>query len=321
MKRELVILLLSIFMFTFVYAASSLDVVVGIAGCTFIDGPDSIYLPHSFCSDTTSYEERHRGLFYCGASGTNDAWVTTEDNIGCTLGTGVLLSPITPSNTCCPAGYICTDVSSGDFQCQLAGVCNSSMTKGQCEDIGEYYYYTGDITTSYCVCDAFECSDYLNDANCTNDEFSAAGVSYSTLNEFVCAGDYYAQSNATCVWNVSETRCIEETFNTLQNAGSPENWSCSSGFDAGECIDGLQPVNWVITEDLTNAPSAASWTAAEKIECFKGAGCLAGSSTRGCGEALVKLPGFSLISLILSSIIICLYYFGTERFKYKRVIS
>ncbi len=51
-------------------------------------------------------------------------------------------------------------------------------------------------------------------------------------------------------------------------------------------------------------------------DCYDSAKCVDGNDERFCGEALIKLPGFSLFSFFISLFLIGIYHFLSGKFKY-----
>ena len=91
-------------------------------------------------------------------------------------------------------------------------------------------------------------------------------------------------------------------------------FECSNAYELGVCDEGFQDVQWFSTSSIIDGFEGLS---AVPEDCLVALGCDSGSSTRACGEPIIKLPVFGLFALFASLVIIGLCYSlkRQERFK------
>ncbi len=321
MKRGLVFLFLFLFCWCISLSSSGfVGVDFNVGGCSFNfnteDGPIVVGVNSGTCSrDTDVYgtsgeivkEYATYGLFYCGGDG--EYYYTKEVGLGCAMGNADY-DHNNNENFCCPEGYVCNEVSTGNF------ICNRSINncdydnKPDCNDAGFIWF------EDECVCNIKDlgCADYGSPESCADDEFnlSVNGVGAEFCGSTIeCNGKIYSISDdeCSCMWNGVAGRCQTQAIGRqyiIEGDGSSglssDVFSFSTFYELGECVEGKQDVNWDI--------------GAEVIDGFEDVGgvpegctdLLTGGNTRLCGEPVIKLPGFSLFALFASMIIIGLYY-------------
>jgi len=190
--------------------------------------------------------------------------------------------------------------------------CNESMTQVQCETPEVEGFYIG----GKCICGDGVCSDYTSagQAICEDDPGNFAEYNFDTTeNVKECAASSLVKKieNSSCVWDDEECK-TEDVYAEEDYTGIPVRFSCSSVYEIGDCIDGQAQYNRTSEGSVTSGVL----TQAELDEC-----CPDASGYKFCGEEIIKLPFFSWFSLVASLVIVGLYYFGSERFKYMRVVN
>ncbi len=259
-----------------------------------------------------------RGLFFCKDGVSFESLETNDVGLGCYLGLDTL--PSLDAGDCCPDGYICVPVGS-EFQCQFnPTTCSASMTESECAIARGYYYDNEDGEENDCICERYDqdCSIYINEADCTNDGMNIGedgfGSDICGLLGVNCGSKIFAADGCECEWDSVANACYRH-MNVTENfyIGAPDKFECSNYYTLGSCVDGSQDVSWISDKNVISGFGGEEENI--PVECLEAFDCNGGEATRFCGEPVVKLPGFSLFSLISSLLIIGIYYFmaGSKR--------
>ena len=243
-----------------------------------------------------------KGRYYCNSD--SSFLSTLLPTNGCSYGK---TSWEVGDPVCCPEDYKCEDVN-GKYQCvQRTNDCVIWENKQDC--IADQCIWLSE--TSKCVETASDesCGFYKDQAICETDPYNLGkiGVGTDILGQSIeCGGKVYSilQEDSKCVWNESKpegTQCyLNYVAKEFMGSGTG-SFECSNTYTLGECIDGKQSVSWQSANK-----SLGGGTVPE--ECLIAMGCAGGSDSRVCGDETIKLPGFSLISLLLSILIISTIY-------------
>ena len=101
-----------------------------------------------------------------------------------------------------------------------------------------------------------------------------------------------SNSDCRCEWDSGSDECefVYKFGGTITD--NPNFPRCNRGnYSIGECIDGRQSVNWTAT--ITNNQTQLTQDEILKSKCYDG------GLQRNCGQALLKLPGFSFLNILL----------------------
>jgi len=295
------LILIGIFLvsFSFVAGSSNTNTTFDIIGCTFdLGGGVELGLNLNTCSSGEDIE----GKYFCqNDSGVAVPWNTTEEGLGCARGD----PDYVPNGTsCCPPGMKCVEVANDLYQCQSRDT-----------DCSNYTDCDADCRPNDCLClNDGSCADDVQELTCEyyNDEGQAAceadaldiaanGQGSEHCGEAVnCNGTSFL-IECKCAWfdiGGVEVCQIQKTGNQSIYYGDPPiDFYCTNEYNASDCIDGMRTLTW----SSASSPDAPS-------DCLNLIGCEAGSAVQQCGEAIVKLPGFSLFALFSSIFIIGMYY-------------
>ncbi len=301
-------ILLVIFLVGIVSAASSLtDVTVNIEGCSFLFNGENVGVSTGECSTL----EGSSGYFYCGENG--DPWVTTEVGYGCSMGEA---SFVPGDNYCCPSGMYCNKTGSEEFQCvPRIENCFRQTSENECNALGCLWL---DLTET-CVdgTRGIGCEYYNSEDLCNEDKLGlgVTGLGTELCGDTIeCADQLYTipKSSCGCAWYedaLFEKNCqvkmITEQFLQGQDA---VRFQCSKSYFLGECVDGSQTVNWTSQDQILNGSLVEV-----PEECLDMLGCSGGESSRYCGEPVIKLPGFSVIGLIIVILVIFTFYYSKKK--------
>jgi len=270
-----------------------------ISGCEL----EGITLSAGSCSSS--------GNYYCGkVNGKYKLYNTLNDNLGCSKGVNVIPSV---NQQCCPkGGYLCgknknLNTGQDEITCsQRTESCVSQSTENDCAKNG-CSWINGD-----CVANPkdYSCSIYKTGGACTDDNFSLGQIGVGTSvcgTSFTVNGSLSSISNCHCGWTGSECRIdYNVSCFVCPTAGGGDKFSCSKGFNIGNCTKGVQLVKWdAIVKVVSGYNGGVPQTAKEKSGCVSNAA----GTERDCGSPIVKLPGFGLFALLSSIGIVGLYYF------------
>lgn len=274
--------------------------------------------------------------WYCNYTLATDNWQllnTFENSSGCTRGLAI---PATGVSFCCPRGYECRrydgdiDEESYDgYRCkQMTVDCGDYEEESTCEE--NNCYWMGEGENAMCVHNPsdYGCNYYKNESTCEDDVWNLGREGLGTE---VC-GTYKTVlgqikysipfDSCRCVWTSGECKLAWDTNPDLYGTtGNRNNFTCNKLFEAGACIEGEQLVNWTALvengkgifsgiDDYDDLGSS-SLTNDNKIlaqSILNSTGCKDGGVTRSCGNAIVKLPGFSFFATFLTSMLIAVFY-------------
>jgi hypothetical protein len=259
-----------------------------------------------------------RGLFFCKDGDPFEPLETKDVGLGCSRGLDTL--PSLDIGDCCSDGYICVPVGS-EFQCQFnPTTCSASMTESECAIARGYYYDNEDGEENDCICERYDqdCSIYINEADCVADVMNIGedgfGSDICKLLGVKCGSKTFTADGCGCEWDNVVGGCYRH-MNVTENfySGIPDKFECSNYYTLGSCISGSQSVSWISDKNVISGFGGDEDNI--PVECLEAFDCNGGEVTRFCGEPVVKLPGFSLFSLISSLFIIGIYYFiiGSRR--------
>jgi len=240
------------------------------------------------------------GEYFCDSG--KFLWETMEVGYGCSQGfaTYNLGEPF-----CCPAGMFC-NATDGAFRCDYRlEQCYDQMNEADCEEIG--CVWLSEIGVCADGTRDYSCSLYNNPSECSSDiwKLGKTGIGTEFCGSYVkCGSTSYTvpYDSCGCVWNDVLGKCelYTEATETFYGSEDLKKWfSCFKSYILGECIEGNQDVSWTSRSEIYNDFPE---------ECLSVIGCSDGSSTRLCGEPVIKLPGFSLFALFVSIVIIGFYY-------------
>ncbi len=294
--------------------SSTTDTSFRIGGCTFEFNNKLINLAAGECSSGNA-----SGYFYCDDE--KNGWVTQNVGYGCSLGkTSYTLG----DNFCCPAGMFC-NATSGKFQCtKRIENCATKTAEASCNEIG-CVWLAEDSVCSDGTRD-YSCGYYKTNDTCAEDKFDLGKIGIGTK----FCGEHVTCNNGEdfsipydkcgCEWYSSAPagqHCQVKLVGSqifYNPAVGQDSFECSNTYKLGKCKKGVQDVQWFSANSIINGFGNQS---SVPQDCLRAVECNNGSSTRICGEPLIKLPMFSLFSLFASLIIIGLYYFfkDTDNFK------
>jgi len=324
MRKELgfVFILSACFCISLVSAISSTEANFIINGCTFTWDGTEIGVAAGECSSGEAF-----GLFYCETDIT--AHITSDVGRGCTKGGDKMPDD---NNDCCPIGSVCSDDEElGGFRCRERTeneVCVEAENDIECKGDPYYCIWMDDGTGTGegdCVDSPnnYDCGHYKTQLTCIADKWNISSTGLGTEvcgTEIMCGGEAFSvlESGCGCAWIGEEvTGKCELKKSAVQSYSSIDSDSaeleCSSTYALGECVGGMQSVDQVSN---TNNDGVVGVDDDDLEECLVALGCpVTGSYDRACGGTRIKLPGFSLFSLIASLVLVCLYYFGLGKFK------
>lgn len=287
---------------------SSSETVFNVNGCTFTFEGVEYGIPAGECSRGVA-----SGYFFCESGSPTSLWNTREEGIGCSLGS---MTYNLGDDDCCPSGMFCNETDSGLFKCdRRLENCEDQENNADCRDNGCSWM---DITGE-CVDNPrdYDCGYYTTQASCQADiwNLGRTGVGTEICGTTIeCNGESFTvpQSGCGCGWYPSAPvgdRCqFNVTATQMFYSGVPDKFSCSNVYTLGDCIDGSRTVTWDSTSTLISGFGGSI-----PALCLDAMGCNGGETTQFCGEEIIKLSGFSFVSLIASLVIVGLYYFRVEK--------
>jgi hypothetical protein len=243
------------------------------------------------------------GEYFCSLD--QVLYETLNDPYGCSRGLSTA-----GSNWCCPTGYFCNDT--GEPICtQMTWECSDFKDKGECED--NWCYWIGTDSDGFCTADikGMSCSIYPNEQSCELDAYNLGQEGYGTE---VC-GEYFFNDttresyvipfeSCRCEWQTDDT--CDLTYNTTQEiyGTTPDSFKCNKDFFVGDCIDGEQIVNWTALAQIKSGYDSGiipQWILEETK-------CVNGTSTRFCGEEIIKTPGFGGFGFMTALLAIIIFH-------------
>jgi len=272
-----------------------------IGGCNFNFDNSTINVATGTCSSKVA-----PGEFFCDYN--NYGWITRKVGLGCSLGAN---SYTAGSNSCCPSGMEC-NTTNGGFQCvSRTENCIDQTNKKSCNKIDCVWLNI----TNTCVDSIrdLSCGYYDTKTLCSNDIYNLGGNGIGTElcgTTAKCQNETFSipQNGCSCQWYQLAPlgkQCQVKLVGVQMFYGAtPNKFECSNIYSLGNCTNGKQNVSWTSSSLVLNG----SWNSVPK-DCLNAFSCNGGEKVRYCGEPIVKLPGFSLFSLLVSLGIIGLYYF------------
>ena len=292
---------------------SQTEAVFNIQGCSFEVGSKTIGVAKGECSVD--------GEYFC--SDDKEDFVTGLEGLGCAMGD----SGYDSANNdpyCCPPGSFCNETSAGSdvFKCDFRTV-NCTSFDGNEADCKNNDCVWLDITDE-CVDMPrdYSCGYYDNESVCNADEWNLGKIGVGTElcgTTMECNGTTFSvpESECACAWYdlAPEGQKCQVKFVGVQMfytpGGTPDRFQCSNTYELGDCSEGVQNVNWSSNSTVIDGFGGAS---AVPEDCLANLNCNGGATERGCGEPLIRVPGFSLFSLIASVVIlISVYAFKLNR--------
>ncbi len=257
-----------------------------------------------------------------------DLYRTFYDNMGCQEEVESFV-PRTGMSQCCPSGYICeddlTDELGGVFVCvQNLVECGDINEQTECAKEGCFWIAEGD---GICVSNPrdYSCSIYQSETSCVLDVWNvgAAGMGTEVCGTYFVVdsqGYIIPQDTCRCDWDSVKGCRLGYDVKPDIYSGTPDTFRCLKDFTTGDCIDGLQRVKWTVDAiDGTGVFDfgGGTYDEAKFNTVLKAAGCETNNVgvDRECGAPIIRVPGFSLFSLIASVGIVTLIYAFKQNHK------
>jgi len=295
-------ILLVVLLIGLVYADSSTETEFNIWGCNFVFEGEPVGVAGGECSTGIA-----DGWFYCESDIT--PWITTEQGLGCSMGSPTY-NP--GDNFCCPSGMFCneTSTSPNQYTCnRRLENCVDQTDEPSCIAIGCLWMEIDQECTDSAR--NYDCGYYNTSASCTNDTWNLGRTGIGTElcgTTIECGGEIFSipEEDCECTWYPDAPAGDECQLKMMgiQYFGAANQFECSNIYNLGDCIDGVQNVTWFSNSSVVNG----TFPPEVLDECLEVLGCNSGESTRFCGEPIIKLPGFSLFSLLVSLVIIGMYF-------------
>lgn len=284
--------------------SSSTKTVFNIRGCNFDWGDGTIGVSKGRCSGLPA-----DGKFYC--SDDQEAFVTNEPGLGCAMGdSGYTMD--SGSDFCCEPGKFCNDTNAdiGKFRCDWrTETCESMESEGACLGNGCIWLDVEGICADGMR--DYSCGFYDSQEDCESDEWNLGTIGIGTG---LCGttmecndGTMFSipVSDCACAWYPiapEGKRCQVKLVGVqMFYEDTPDKFECSNSYELGDCVGGNQKVNWTSISSVISGFNDAS---AVPDDCLVALNCKSGKTTRFCGEPIIKVPFFSLFSLIASVIIV-----------------
>jgi len=252
---------------------------------------------------------------------------TTKINDSCKAQNPSAYPEVSLRTDCCPSGMKCSKEGNDDkYICrQRTEVCSDYDNKGDCQANNCFWVVDGD--DEFCVENPrdYSCSVYYNETLCKADEWNLGqeGVGTDVCGTYVKDNDLdigyrILQGSCRCEWDSVKCVLAWDTSPDIYGSGDRNNFTCQKFYNTSACIDGKQTVNWTekisngdgIFKTITTWSQATAGSEAQKI--LNLTGCKPGETIRSCGDSIVKLPFFSLFSLIAAGVLIGLFYWATR---------
>jgi hypothetical protein len=285
-----------LFLSSFVAASSSTGVDLFIAGCSFDFDGVRVSVPPGYCSSEPY------GLFYCDDAYTG--YYTLKDMGGCSRGGTDF------ENICCPRGMFCNETTQ---ICQTRiDNCYNLEDKESCEEVGCLWFDDSCIEGTADL----GCEYYQTKGECEEDYWNLGkeGIGTEHCGDTIeCGGEvlFIPSSGCECEWYDSGQegkKCqMKLTASQFISADGIDSFSCSSSYNLGECIDGVQSIDW-----FSNVSGVVGFDTGIPEECLEALGCTNRAGERFCGEAGVKLSFFNIFGF-LSSLMLIFVYFTIRR--------
>ncbi|MGC9309312.1 MAG: hypothetical protein ACP5D2_01290, partial [Candidatus Nanoarchaeia archaeon] len=240
------------------------------------------------------------GEWYCAGDG--ELWNTFEDDKACSYNQTLEQAGV----TCCPEAYKCDEEDNKIICVPREYDCSDWEEKGDCLDdgciwAGEQCYDPNSA--------ALSCSIYEREESCEEDVWNLGrqGAGTHVCGMIIDENRMIKPESCRCSWYEEECHfnyTIQEAF--YEKEQNPINFQCLKQFNVSECIDGKQDVEW------TAQP--VNYDISPKLEDLEKADCVNGSTTKLCGEPIVKLPGFSLFNVIAVLLLLGIFYLFKQKY-------
>jgi hypothetical protein len=192
------------------------------------------------------------------------------------------------------------------------------LNQDDCED-QRCYWLEG---TQQCVDDPleFSCDVYTSNETCVEDNYGLGQNGLEARDRcgtyFNAAGEMWGYHNCSCEWNEAAESC-DLGYEVMCFIGEDcGGFKCSKDFYIGECVDGVQMINWTAaaTDQVNQFDSSTPGFNQAVYDAVLEASCQTNDGTkRSCGVPVVKLPGFSSFSLFAAiGILMAFYYFKKD---------
>lgn len=260
------------------------------------------------------------GLYFC--KGQDIPQYTIEEQYACSLGdqTGIPAD----RSSCCPAGYEC--ITSEDSSSYVEGVttlftcvqrnrlCSNYTSEKECSAESCYWVEGEDI----CLDPndpSLSCSIYTDEIPCEEDlnNFGRNGAGTEVCGTYTEDGFVIPSGSCSCEWVGGECDLTYEIRPEISGSNLPL-FKCLKSFTTGACLDGFQDINWTAKPVNSETNVALSKPFSDVLsQAINSSKCVSGVEERGCGEPLVKLPGFGFVNFVLAGLLLGLVYFFLER--------
>jgi hypothetical protein len=256
------------------------------------------------------------GAYYCGEQSLI-LYDTFYDDTGCSLEQGSYTAGTTQ---CCPSGYLCSDdpdTPGAELVCNLR-IEDCAIHDGDKDACAKAGCFWIDVDGGVCVDNPsdYSCSIYQSETSCELDVWNvgAAGMGTEVCGTyFVVSQQGYVipQDSCECDWTGAECVLGYDVKPDIYG-GVADTFRCQKDFTSGDCIDGLQKITWS-AEGIIDT----GWASGISSEVLAAAGCVtdAVGIDRDCGAPIIRVPGFSLFSLIASVGIVTLIYAFKQKHK------
>jgi hypothetical protein len=280
MKRGFVFSLMFVFVFSLYFvSSSSMSIEFTIGGC------DSSRV------GTCSVEGR-----LC----TSEGWKDTLNAQGaCVGGDGISGN----ADDCCPAGFSCSGLEGEEVCIEKNYDCeNYNNDMEGCEESDECVWFN-----NQCVDPRYflSCSEYTNETTCEEDIFRlgerGSGTDVCTRG-VTSSGRVVVFGSCRCEWEgVEIDRCkLAYDVSRDQGTGNLDDFTCFKDFNLTECVDGEQIHSWTVSYF-----DGGNLVTDEVLGEFD---CVDGSKSIGCGQPVLKMPGFGFFGFLTASLLISLFY-------------
>ncbi len=278
---------------------------INIDGCNFDFDGGTFGVARNTCS-----VDPVKGLFFCTQDG--ESLITADWGLGCAMGDAGFAGG---NDSCCPLGKFCNVSDDGkQFRCVTRPErCVDQNTSEECADMGCFWWCDKKCYDK----NELTCGDYAScgeesSAKCDADDFNL-GKYEGVCGTIVECGDdtifSISDEGCGCAWydDTSPGHCdfnfyVNQMFYGIDE--TPNKFSCSNSYILGECVDGVQEVNW---SSNSSALSGDFESTGIPQDCLAAVDCDGGEEERQCGEPIIKLPGFSLFAFFMSLFLVGIY--------------